>query len=74
MLESLEEVKKPNINCVHTIRTTKIIKPESRNNEDEGRFLLEFTLPKVKLSFKHHDVERVIPFTDLNHLVLTNFK
>ncbi len=34
MLESLADVKKPNIDCVHTIRTTKIFKTEGRSNEE----------------------------------------
>ena len=74
MLESLPDVKKPNIDCVQTIRTTKIFKSEGRSNEEPQRFLIELSLPKVKLSYKQHQIEWTIPFTDLNHLVLTNFR
>lgn len=79
MLAKLPENDKPNLNSLQTLKTSKIIKltPKSRNTqvEDDGtRYLVELVMPKVKLNFKHHNVEKDIPFTDLNHLVLTSFK
>ena len=53
---------------------SKIIYKQEQNKAENKRYLFEITLPKVSISYLHHNIERNLATEDIEHLIWTNFK
>jgi len=54
--------------------TSKIVKKLDQNKNEGKRYLYEFFLPKVSVSYMHHNTEKSLSSDDVEHLWNTNFE
>lgn len=48
---------------------SKIIYKQEQNKTENKRYLFEITLPKVSISYLHHNIERNLATEDIEHLI-----
>ena len=48
--------------------TSKIVKKIAKHEKDSKRYLFEITLPKVSVSYMHHEIETQLTSDDVEHL------
>ena len=53
---------------------SKIIKKIAANDKDSKRYLFELSLPKVFVTYMHHDIEMQLMTEDVEHLCNTQFQ